>query len=43
VHTVANLSVAGGSVFPSCSANNSTLTIVALALRLADYIKTRLT
>ncbi len=39
VHTVANLYVAGSSVFPTGGANNPTLTIVALALRLADHIK----
>jgi len=43
VHSVANLYVAGSSVFPNGSANNSTLTIVALALRLADHIKKQLT
>jgi choline dehydrogenase-like flavoprotein len=42
VHTLANLYVAGSSVFPNSSANNSTLTIVALALRLADHVKKRL-
>ncbi len=42
VHTLANLYVAGSSVFPSGSANNSTLTIVALALRLADHLKKQL-
>jgi choline dehydrogenase-like flavoprotein len=42
VHTLANLYVAGSSVFPNGSANNSTLTIVALALRLADHVKKQL-
>lgn len=42
VHTVANLYVAGSSVFPTGGANNPTLTIVALALRLADHVKKRL-
>jgi choline dehydrogenase-like flavoprotein len=42
VHSLANLYVAGSSVFPNSSGNNSTLTIVALALRLADHIKARL-
>jgi choline dehydrogenase-like flavoprotein len=42
VHSVSNLYVAGSSVFPSGSANNPTLTIVALALRLADHIKRQL-
>lgn len=39
IHTLANLYVAGSSVFPTGGANNPTLTIVALALRLADHIK----
>jgi choline dehydrogenase-like flavoprotein len=39
VHAVSNLYVAGSSVFPTQGTNNPTLTIVALALRLADHIK----
>jgi choline dehydrogenase-like flavoprotein len=42
VHQVANLFVAGSSVFPTSGYVNPTLTIVALALRLADHLKTRL-
>ncbi|MGH7117416.1 MAG: GMC oxidoreductase [Acetobacteraceae bacterium] len=42
MHTVPNLYVAGSSVFPAGGANNPTLTIVALALRLADHIKGKL-
>ena len=42
VHGMANLYVAGSSVFPSGGAYNPTLTIVALALRLSDHIKGRL-
>lgn len=42
VHTVGNLYVAGSSVFPTGGASNPTLTIVALALRLADHVKARL-
>jgi choline dehydrogenase-like flavoprotein len=42
VHGVANLYVAGSSVFPTEGTANPTLTIVALALRLADHIKERL-
>ena len=39
VHGMSNLYVAGSSVFPTGSANNPTLTIIALALRLADHLK----
>jgi choline dehydrogenase-like flavoprotein len=39
VHGVANLYVASGSVFPTCSYANPTLTVVALALRLADHLQ----
>jgi choline dehydrogenase-like flavoprotein len=39
VHGVDNLFVAGSSVFPTCGATNPTLTIVALALRLADHLQ----
>lgn len=38
-HEVANLFVSDGSVFPTSTAENPTLTIVALALRQADYIE----
>jgi choline dehydrogenase-like flavoprotein len=38
VHSVDNLFVAGSSVFPTYGASNPTLTIVALALRLADRL-----
>ncbi len=41
VHGVHGLYVAGSSVFPSASHKNPTLTIVALALRLADHLKRR--
>lgn len=39
IHSVANLFVASSSVFPTSSQANPTLTIVALALRLADHIR----
>jgi choline dehydrogenase-like flavoprotein len=42
VHGLANLYVAGSSVFPTGGVANPTLTIVTLALRLADHIKEEL-
>jgi choline dehydrogenase-like flavoprotein len=39
VHGIANLYVAGSSVFPTAGAANPTLTITAFALRLADHLK----
>jgi choline dehydrogenase-like flavoprotein len=42
VHGVANLYIAGSSVFTTGGASNPTLTIVALALRLADHVRTQL-
>lgn len=41
VHGTSNLFVAGSAVFPSGGYANPTLTIVALAIRLADYLKSR--
>ena len=41
VHGFSNLYVAGSSLFPASSAANPTLTIVALALRLADHLATQ--
>ena len=38
VHGVANLFVAGSSVFPTAAAHGPTLHIVAFSLRLADYL-----
>jgi choline dehydrogenase-like flavoprotein len=43
VHGLANLFVAGSSVFPTGGYANPTLTIVALALRLADHLRPQLT
>lgn len=43
VHGVSNLYVAGSSVFTTSATVNPTLTIVALALRLADHVQTRFT
>ncbi|UYN93994.1 MAG: GMC family oxidoreductase [Enhydrobacter sp.] len=40
VHGMANLYIAGSSVFPTYGAAPPTLTIVALALRLADHLRT---
>ena len=38
VHAVPNLFVTGSAVFPSGGFSNPTLTIMALALRQADFI-----
>ncbi|MFI5249498.1 MAG: FAD-dependent oxidoreductase [Gemmatimonadales bacterium] len=43
VHTVPNLYIAGSSVFATGGYANPTLTIVALALRLADHLAGRVT
>lgn len=43
VHSVDNLYLAGSSVFPTCGYPNPTLTITAMALRLADHLETRAT
>lgn len=42
VHGSANLYVAGSSVFPTGGSANPTLTIVALAARLADHVRSTL-
>jgi len=43
IHGLANFYVAGSSVFPTCGRVNPTLSIVTLAIRLADYLKTKVT
>jgi choline dehydrogenase-like flavoprotein len=42
VHGVSNLYIASGSVFPTGGYANPTLTIVAIALRVADHVKAKL-
>jgi len=39
VHGIANLFVAGSSVFPTYGSSNPTLNLVALTLRLAEHVK----
>jgi choline dehydrogenase-like flavoprotein len=43
VHSIRNLYVSGASVFPTSGHANPTLTIMALALRLAEHIASRFT
>jgi choline dehydrogenase-like flavoprotein len=42
VHHVENLYVAGSAVFPTSGQANPMLTIVAMALRLAEHLEMRL-
>lgn len=42
VHGTTNLHVVGGSVFPTAGRANPTLTITALAIRLADHLKSQI-
>jgi choline dehydrogenase-like flavoprotein len=42
VFGVGNLFVASGSVFPTCSHANPTLTVVALSVRLAEHLRRKL-
>ncbi len=42
VHGIANLFIAGASVFPTSGSAPPTLTVVALAARLADHLRRRL-
>jgi len=39
IHGIANLFIAGASVFPTAAAPNPTLTITALSLRLSDHLR----
>ncbi|MDE1938077.1 MAG: GMC family oxidoreductase, partial [Alphaproteobacteria bacterium] len=39
VHGISNLFVAGSAVYPTYSAANPTVNLLALALRLVDYLK----
>jgi choline dehydrogenase-like flavoprotein len=39
LHDVENLYVAGSAVFPTSGYTNPTLTIVAMAARLADHLR----
>lgn len=41
-HSLDNFYIAGGSVFPTASFVNPTLTLICLALRLADHLRARL-
>ena len=42
VHGINNLYVAGAGCYPTSGAPNPTLTLVALSLRLSDYVRNRL-
>lgn len=42
VHGVSNLYIGGSSVFPTSGAANPTFTIVAMSVRLADYLKNKM-
>ncbi|HQH29091.1 MAG TPA: GMC oxidoreductase, partial [Oligoflexia bacterium] len=39
LHSLENFYIAGSSVFPTPGCSNPTLTVVAMALRLADHLK----
>jgi choline dehydrogenase-like flavoprotein len=41
MHHVDNLYIAGSATFPTCGQANPTLTIVAMALRLAQHLEDR--
>jgi choline dehydrogenase-like flavoprotein len=42
VHGIGNLYVAGSACYATSGAPNPTLTLVALSLRLSDYVKSRI-
>ncbi len=42
VHSVKNLYICGGAVFPTSGCANPTYTMIALAIRLADFLKEKL-
>ena len=42
VHGVANLYVAGSSVFPTSGIGNPTLTLLAMTMRLSDHLKSEM-
>jgi choline dehydrogenase-like flavoprotein len=42
VHSVRNLFVAGSAVFPTSSQANPTLTLIAMSLRLGDFLSRQL-
>ncbi len=42
VHSLANLYLAGASVFPTSGSANPTFTIVALSIRLAEHLRAEL-
>ena len=43
VHGIGNLYVAGAAVYPTAGPSNPTLTLVALSLRLSDYLRRTIT
>ncbi len=43
VHGIGNLLIAGGSVFPTYGASNPTMNLIALTLRVGEYVKRQFT
>ena len=39
LHGLSNLYISGAAVYPTAGSANPTLTLVALSLRLSDYLK----